>query len=734
MRRAVWVTGWWFATVTLSQAGASDLRFVVHVVDEAAEHNAAAAIDVNRDGRLDIVSGQWWYDLASGERHKVRDVEIIRGRYDDYSNLPLDINGDGRLDLVSANYRSGKLYWIEQPADPLATWRAHVIAEPGPMETARLVDLNRDGQLDVLPNGRDWAAWWELRRQEGAVQWLRHELPKELAGHGIGAGDVNGDGLIDVVGPRGWAEAPPDPVTGTWRWHADFTLHRDSTIPILVADIDSDGDADLVWSRAHHTGIFWLEQQHRGEQRWWTKHVIDTSWSQCHTLTLADLDGDGRTEILAGKRWLAHEGKDAGEWDPLVICAYTFLPESRTFRRQILSSGGNASWDLDPKVVDLDGDGDLDLLCPGRSGLCWLENVTTSTTAKTATTSEAFRDDLHQQAAEYPDHRRLMVVHSDGRLVPITEPRQWGMRRAHVRANMQLVMGLLPDPARRVPLDVQTSHEERAEGYLRRKISFAVEPGDRIPAWLLLPAGFSAAQPAALPAMLCLHQTTGIGKDEPAGLGGLSNLHYAHELAQRGFVCLVPDYPSFGEYPYDFKTQGAHYASGSMKAIWNNLRAVDVLESLPAVDPDRMGVIGHSLGGHNALFTAVFDLRLNAVVSSCGFTPFHDYYGGKLAGWTSDRYMPRIREVYGNDPNRVPFDFYEILAALAPRGFFSNSPTKDGNFDVEGVRKAFVEARQIYRLLQVPEDRLQLEIPDAGHDFPPEVREKAYRWLETVLK
>jgi predicted dienelactone hydrolase len=235
--------------------------------------------------------------------------------------------------------------------------------------------------------------------------------------------------------------------------------------------------------------------------------------------------------------------------------------------------------------------------------------------------------------------------------------------------------------------------------------------------------------------MLCLHQTTGIGKGEPAGLGGLPNLHYAKELAEDGFICLAPDYPSFGEYSWDFAKQGsaAGYVSGSMKAIWNNIRAVDVLQSLPEVDADRIGCIGHSLGGHNSLFTAAFDQRLKAIVTSCGFTGFHDYYGGKLAGWTSDRYMPRIRELYGNDPDRVPFDFPEVLGAIAPRAVFVSAPLHDDNFDNAGVRKVVAEVAKVYAVYGAAEGTLHTAYPDCAHDFPPAVREEVRAWLRKQL-
>jgi acetyl esterase/lipase len=328
----------------------------------------------------------------------------------------------------------------------------------------------------------------------------------------------------------------------------------------------------------------------------------------------------------------------------------------------------------------------------------------------------------------YPDRRNLLVVRGpDGRERPVRTAEAWAVRRQHILAAMQEVMGTLPGENEKVPLDVRVGEEVRAEGYVRRKVCFAAEKGDRVPAWLLVPARARGKRPA----VLCLHQTTKIGKDEPAGLGPKANFHYAHHLARCGYVCLAPDYPSFGEYPYDFAR--SRFPSGSLKAVWNNVRALDLLQSLPEVDPSRIGCIGHSLGGHNALFTAAFDTRIRVVVSSCGFTSFPRYYGGDLRGWTSARYMPRIATRYGLSPERVPFDFPEVLAAVAPRAVLAVAPLHDDNFDVGGVRDCVAAARPVYALLGAG-DRLAAEYPDCGHDFPAAAREVAYRWLDRWLE
>lgn len=288
------------------------------------------------------------------------------------------------------------------------------------------------------------------------------------------------------------------------------------------------------------------------------------------------------------------------------------------------------------------------------------------------------------------------------------------------------VIGPLPHINHGAGLNVQTLEEAQLPLYTRKKITFSAEPGRIVYAWLLVPHSAHHA-----PAALCLHQTTRIGKDEPAGLGGKPNLHYAQELAERGYVTLVPDYPSFGEDTTDFQRDvyARGYKSGTMKGIVNHVRAVDLLMSLAEVDSRRIAAIGHSLGGHNALFVAAFDKRIRAVVTSCGFTSMAYYYGGNLKGWSSDRYMPRIATVYHNSPKELPFDFTDILSAIAPRAVFVNAPLHDSNFDVAGVAACVAKVKGKF-----PDHRLVVEHPNSEHDFPPDVRERAYEFLDRQLE
>jgi dienelactone hydrolase len=321
----------------------------------------------------------------------------------------------------------------------------------------------------------------------------------------------------------------------------------------------------------------------------------------------------------------------------------------------------------------------------------------------------------------------LVVLSFQSYAAEIRTRAQWNELREKTLAGMQQVMGPLPRRAPQ-PLDIVVLEEETFPEFIRKKITYVSEGQDRVPAYLFLPQGSKKRRPA----MLCLHQTTAIGKGEPAGLGPKVDLHYARELAARGYVTLAPDYPNFGEYHVDPYAMG--YASATMKGIWNHMRAVDLLISLPEVDSRRIGVIGHSLGGHNALFLAAFDPRIRAVASSCGFNSFHKYMKGDLTGWSHKGYMPRIASEYGKDPDRMPFDFPALLASLAPRPVFINAPAGDQNFEVSGVRDCVDQAMPVYQQVFHAGNRLQVEYPDTGHEFPASVRMRAYEFLDRWLK
>lgn len=320
------------------------------------------------------------------------------------------------------------------------------------------------------------------------------------------------------------------------------------------------------------------------------------------------------------------------------------------------------------------------------------------------------------------------LIYRDGRAMPLASVAAWEEKRERVLEAAQEIMGRLPGDEKRCPLAVDVVEEVDCGSYLRRSIAYASEPGNRARAYLLIPK--SAREGQARPAILCLHPThAALGYKTVVGLGDRPNRSYASELAERGFVALAPSYPMLADYWPD--VFGLGYESGTMKAIWDNVRAVDLLETLPYVKRGPVGAIGHSLGGHNAVYTAVFEPRIGVVVSSCGLDSYLDYKDGDLAGWTQDRYMPKLRE-YAHRLWEIPFDFHDLIAALAPRPCFICAPLRDSNFKWQSVDAIAHAASRVYALYNASEN-LTVAHPDSEHDFPDAMRERAYRSFEKHL-
>jgi len=341
--------------------------------------------------------------------------------------------------------------------------------------------------------------------------------------------------------------------------------------------------------------------------------------------------------------------------------------------------------------------------------------------------------------AERLDRENLLLYRSEaGQVVPVRTIADWEKRRAEILTGMQSIMGPLPGAAKRVPLEIQIESETDCGTYVRRQISYMAEPGSRVPAFLLIPKAVLGNRSRA-PGILALMPTNNIdGNRSVVGLGspgGREGRNYGEELAQRGFVVIAPPYPHLAEYKPDLA--GLGYASGTMKAIWDNVRALDVLAATEGVASGGFGAIGHSLGGHNSIYTAVFDERIKAIVSSCGFDSYLDYYSenpqvwNQGMGWTQDRYMPALAK-YAGRLQEIPFDFHELIGALAPRAFLAIAPLGDTNFKWKSVDRVIAAARPVYQLHGVPE-RLAVEHPDCAHDFPTEMRERAYGFLARTL-
>ncbi len=319
-----------------------DIPFRIHTIDPGASETAAVA-DVNRDGRLDIISGEYWYEAPTWTKHRFRDLGFSNQYIDNFSDLAIDVDGDGYPDVVSVSWFAKRVAWWRNPGKSGGAWRDTPIHTGFNVEFAILADIDSDGKANevVAQENGTGQAWYEVRNKT----WVAHVVSDRTYGHGIGAGDVNGDKRTDILTPRGWLEAPPDPRAGPWTFHDAWESinvpHTPAPAPpkpgaparvselgfMHVLDVNGDGRNDVISAAGHDYGVYWFEQGADGE---WTRRTIDAAWSQGHASTVVDLNGDSRPDFVTGKRFMAHNGSDPGEKEPLGVYWYERLPASPT--------------------------------------------------------------------------------------------------------------------------------------------------------------------------------------------------------------------------------------------------------------------------------------------------------------------------------------------------------------------------------------------------------------------
>ncbi len=323
------------------------------------------------------------------------------------------------------------------------------------------------------------------------------------------------------------------------------------------------------------------------------------------------------------------------------------------------------------------------------------------------------------------------------RRVEIRDSRAWELKRESILRRAGLLLGRAP--ACEGPLDVHLGPAVRREGFSEYEIDFNSGTGDRITGYLLCPEGAATGSPR--PAVLALQTTIEGGAAVTAGrLRARENRYYGEELARRGYVVLAPDVitsgkrvsPGLGEFETGAFDRKHPDWSAMGKMLSDHRRCVDCLVSLAYVDSSRIGVIGHSLGGYNAFFVQGFDSRIKAGVSSCGFVTIGGSdYPFRFARDRWFVHFPLLRDFVR--AGAVPVDMHEVLAMCAPRPFFNYSARQDHIFpDFQAIEGPLAQVAALYGVLGAP-GNFVCEYGDGDHDFPPAVRERAFRFLDRWL-
>lgn len=368
------------AQQNLSGVPASTISFKKHTLSTTFLAEGTAIGDVNRDGLMDVMAGAYWFEAPDWTAHELEEPQEFhydKGYSNAFISYGMDVNQDGWVDFVRIGFPGKEVQWFENPKNQPGHWPVQRISESLGNESAGFFDMDKDGIKDIVGSIPETGemVWFRAPSDRDDPEWKKYPISEmESPGtarfaHGLGMGDINGDGRKDLIITEGWWEAPEDSTNGPWEFHPASL--GEPAAQMFVHDFNEDGLADVVSSSAHQLGIWWHEQKKSGQ---WETHLIDDSFTQTHGLELVDINGDGHPDLVTGKRYFAHMGNDPGEYDTPFLSWYEFVPGAAPqWTQHVIDE--NSGVGVHVITEDFNGNGLIDIIVANKKGVFVFEQI-----------------------------------------------------------------------------------------------------------------------------------------------------------------------------------------------------------------------------------------------------------------------------------------------------------------------------------------------------------------------